>query len=406
MPEFTARVATPTGEIVERSYVADSEAALRRDLEAEELLVLDLRQRSAILQKLALGPKISSREFMFFNQELAALIRAGLPILASLDILIERRKNERFKRALLDIRNRVKSGESLSEAFANQGDLFPKLYSASLASGERSGELSGVLARYISYTRSVLEVQRKVVQAMIYPIVLLTLSVGLIAVLVFYVIPRFSEFLTTLNAELPGITKAMMFIATFCQENVVAILVSSVGLAIGGLLWGKTEAGRDAIDRFKLKLPLIGSIAHDYAQNRFTRTLATLQAGGIPLVTSLDLSARAVGNRLFERELLAVTQRVREGQSLWESLEETGLMSDIAVEMVKVGESTGALDEMLGAASDFTDEEIDHRLSKVVALIEPLMLVFMAVVVGMMLLSMYLPLLTAVGGQSAGRGGL
>jgi len=400
MPEFQARVAAPSGEIIERAYTAESEAALRRELEDDEFLVLELRQRSALLQKLAFRPRVSAREFMFFNQEMSALIKAGLPILASLDILIERRKNERFRRALMDVRNRVKSGESLSEAFAAQGELFPRLYSASLASGERSGELHSVLQRFIAYSRSVMEVRRKVVSALIYPCILMTLSVILIAILVFYVIPRFNEFLVTLGTELPLITRVLVAVATFCRDNGLILLAVVAGSAVALMLWTRTEAGRYAMNRVSLRIPLIGKVIHDYAQNRFTRTLGTLQAGGIPLVTSLELSAHAVGNRVFERALLDVTNRVREGQSLWESLERTALVSDIAVEMVKVGESTGALDEMLGAASDFTDEEIDYRLTKIVSLIEPLMLVFMAVVVGVMLASMYLPLLTAVGGRT------
>ncbi len=400
MPEFNCRVANATGEIIQRTYSAESEAALRRELEGDELLVLDLRQKNPLLQKLAFRPRIAPREFLFFNQELAALIRAGLPILGSLDILIERRKNERFKRALLDIRNRVKSGESLSEAFAAQGEMFPKLYAASLASGERSGELSSVLQRYITYSKKVLEVRRKVSAAMIYPVILLTLSVAIICVLVFYVIPRFNQFLETVGAELPMITQVLVAIALFCQNHWRQILLIAVGAVVGLLLWQRTESGRIVLDRVKLGLPLLGRVISDSAQNRFTRTLATLQSGGIPLVTSLDLSARAVGNRLFETELLKVTERVREGQALWESLEQADLMSDITIEMVKVGESTGALDEMLESASDFTDEEIDHRLTRIVALIEPIMLIFMAVVVGIMLASIYLPLITAVGGRT------
>jgi type IV pilus assembly protein PilC len=397
MPEFACRVAAPTGEILERTYVAEDEASLRQQLEAEEFLVLGLRQKSRLVQKLAVRPRISAREFLFFNQELCALIRAGLPILTSLDILIERRRNERFKRALLDVRNRVKSGEALSEGFAAQGELFPRLYSASLASGERSGELASVLDRYITYSKKVLEIQRKVVAAMIYPAILLTLSLAIIAVLVFFVIPRFNEFLETMDARLPLITQLLVALALFCRDNAVVIVGSVAGSVAGLILWSRTDAGRTTLDRVKLGLPLLGSVVHDYAQNRFTRTLGTLQAGGIPLVTSLDLAARAVGNKFFEHRLLAVTASVREGHSLWESLERTGLMSDITVEMVKVGESTGALDQMLTHASDFTDEEIDHRLTRLVALVEPMMLVFMAGVVGMMLMAIYLPLITAVG---------
>jgi type IV pilus assembly protein PilC len=173
------------------------------------------------------------------------------------------------------------------------------------------------------------------------------------------------------------------------------------GLVCGVVWWNGTPGGRLAIDRFKLRIPLVGQVVHDYAQNRFTRTLGTLQAGGIPLVVSLELAARAVGNALFERELLGVAERVREGQSLWESLDKTGLLSDITVQMVKVGESTGALDEMLANASDFTDEEIDAQLTRLVSLIEPMMLVFMAFVVGVMLLSIYYPMIQVYGQATA-----
>lgn len=403
MPEYQCRVASPAGDVFERAFVAADESALRRDLENQDLMILDVKRSSAMMQGLAralrLRGKVSIREFLIFNQEMIALVRAGLPILGSLDILLERRKNPAFKGALQDVRDRVKSGEALSDAFAAQGDLFPQLYAASLASGERSGELASVLQRYIEYTRKVLNIQRKVVSAMIYPAILLILSSGLIALMVFYIIPKFSVFLADFNAELPLITKALFGGATFCKDHWQWILAGVLG---GGMLlmwWIRTPAGRVAMDRFKLRIPLVGGVTKDYAQNRFTRTLGTLQAGGIPLVTSLELAARAVGNAVFEQRLLGVAEQVREGGSLWEALERTELLSDIAIQMVKVGESTGALVEMLNDASEFTDEEIDTQLTRLVSLIEPLMLVFMAVVVATMLLSVYLPLIRAYGNQ-------
>jgi len=397
MAQFSCRVALPSGEIVERKFTAPDEAALRRDLEDKDYLLLDLRRRNPVLQMLGailrLRPRISSREFLFFNQEMSALVRSGLPILASLDILLERRKNPVFRRALQDVRERVKSGEALSDAFAAQEELFPKLYCASLASGERSGELPTVLARYITYSRNVLAIRRKVVSAMIYPAILLTLSVALVALMVFYIVPKFNTFLQDFGADLPLITQILVNTALFSRNHWGLITLGAAGALVGFASWQRSGAGRLALDRFKLRIPLFGTIVHDYAQNRFTRTLGTLVAGGIPLVSSLELSARAVGNAHFERELMGVTARVREGQPLWESLEATGLISDIAVEMIKVGESTGSLEEMLTNASDFTDEEIDYRLTQMVAIVEPLMLVFMAFVVGGMLLAIYLPLL-------------
>jgi type IV pilus assembly protein PilC len=401
MPEFHCRVATPTGDILERSFVAADEPALRRDLEKQDLMILNVKRRNPMMQEFAktfrLKGSVSIRDFLLFNQELSALVRAGLPIMASLDILLERRKNPTFKQALLDIRDRVRSGESLSEAFEAQGDLFPSLYSASLASGERSGEMASVLARYIAYTQKVLTIQRKVISALIYPLILLVLATALIALMVFFIIPKFSSFLFEMGAELPLITQVMFKGANFCKDQWQIILGALVVTVVGILWWRRTENGMVALDRFKLNLPLVGRVMRNYAQNRFTRTLETLQAGGIPLVTSLDLAAHAVGSALFEKELLKVTGKVREGQALWESLEQTGLISDITIQMVKVGESTGSLVEMLQNASDFTDEEIDTQLTRLISMIEPLMLVFMAIVVATMLLSVYLPMIRAYG---------
>ncbi len=402
MPEFQCRVATSTGEVFDRSYVAEDESALRRDLETQDLMILDVKQRSAFVQQvtraLRVRSGVSNREFLIFNQELSALVRAGMPIVPTLELLLERRKNATFKQALQDIRDRVKSGEALSEAFAAQGDLFPSLYAASLASGERSGELAAVLQRFIAYTQKLLSIQRKVVSAMIYPVILLVLAIGLITVLIFFIIPKFSVFLNEFGAEMPLITEILVAVALFCTGHWPIILLAVVSVTVGMLLWRKTAAGRMFLDRFKLKVPLVGPVIRDYAQNRFTRTLGTLQAGGIPLVTSLELSARATGNLVFERELLSVAGKVREGQALWESLEESGLLSEITIQMVKVGESTGALDEMLQNVSDFSDDEIDTQLTRLVSMVEPLMLVFMAVVVATMLLSIYLPLVQAYGG--------
>ncbi|HZN55325.1 MAG TPA: type II secretion system F family protein [Candidatus Polarisedimenticolaceae bacterium] len=401
MAQFVCRMALPTGEIVERAMVAETEAALRRELEDKDMLVLELRRQnpvvSAIGEALSIRPRIAAREFLFFNQEFSALLRAGLPILTSLDILIDRRKNLVFKKALLGVRDRVKSGEALSEAFAAQGELFPKLYAASLASGERSGELPNVLRRYIAYTRSILSIRKKVVGALIYPAILVCVSIALISLMVFYVIPSFSNLFRDLGTDLPMTTQIMMDVATFFQSQWKLVAALLVGGVASFIVWHRSPAGRIGFDRFKMKLPLVGNVIRDYAQNRFTRTLSTLLSGGIPLVTSLELAGRAVGNAVLERELMGVTNRVREGQSLWESLERTGYITEMAVEMVKVGESTGALVEMLDNASEFSEEEIDYKLSKMVTLIEPLMLVFMALVVTGMLLAFYLPLIRAAG---------
>jgi type IV pilus assembly protein PilC len=394
-------VATSAGEVLLRSYVADDERALRRQLEGQDLMVLDLRRRNALLQSLGgltkLRGAVSMREFLIFNQELAALLRAGLPIISSLEILTERRKNQAFKRALLDIRERVKSGESLSDAFRAQGDMFPSLYAASLASGERSGELGSVLVRFIDYMTKVVAIRSKVVSALIYPCILFGLSIALIALMLFYIIPKFSEFLAEFGTDFPIVTRIVMAVAMYCKDHWQIILGSVIVTVVAYTFWVRTERGRLAVDGMKLRLPVLGGVVDNYAQNRFTRTLGTLQAGGIPLVSSIELSARAVGNIVVEKSLLRVAEQVREGQALWESLAATGLISDITIQMVKVGESTGELAEMLHNASDFTDNEIDTALTRLVAVIEPVMLVFMALLVATMLMSIYLPMFQIAG---------
>jgi type IV pilus assembly protein PilC len=406
MPEFRCRLGTPSGEILERDYTAESAEALRRDLERKDYLILRIRRRSAVAAAMSdLGRArrgVKTQEFLVFNQELSALIRAGLPIAQSLEILLERRKNPTFRAALADVRERVKAGESLSEAFAAQG-LFPAIYSASLASGERSGEIATVLQRYIEYTKTMLAVRKKVVSALIYPVILLALTIGLVQILLYFVLPKFQAFFQGFGAELPLLTRSLIGFSTFMRDNVLFV-GAGFFLATGGLLlYARTRSGRFMIDGLKLKIPLIGPIIHKYAISRFTRTLSTLVSGGIPVVASLEIVARAVGNTRFEEALLGVTQRVREGEALWQSLEETGLFSEMSVEMmlfsemsvemIKVGESTGALAEMLSQVSDFLDEEIDHRLGIVVSLVEPIMLIVMAAIVATILLAIYYPLL-------------
>ncbi len=408
MAEFTCRIGTNTGEIVERTYTAENEGSLRRELERKDFLVVSVKRAggaaAAMRSLLPFRARVSTKEFLLFNQELMALIRAGLPILGSLDILIERRKNAAFRRALTDVRERVKSGESLSTAFEAQG-LFPKIYASSLASGERSGEIATMLKRFITYTRTVLAIRKKVVGAMIYPAVLLSLSMVLIGVLVYYVVPTFAEFFTGLSggkAELPLITRALVGFSSFMKHYIVLIAGGAVVGIVLFQVWKKTEAGRLAFDSFKLKLPLLGKVLQSYAVSRFARTLSTLVAGGIPLVSSLEITSQAVGNTLYEKQVNAVARRVKEGEAMWDSMEKTGLFTEMTIEMIKVGESTGALEEMLTNIADFLDEEIDGRISTLVALVEPLMLVFMAIVVGTILLAIYYPLLKLYSGSQIG----
>ena len=396
MPEFIAKVGTTDGIVMERTFTADSEDALRSDLLGKEYLVFDVRRKGGWLDALpgfGSARVVRMKEFLLFNQELAALIRAGLPIIASLEILIERRKNQAFKKALMDVRDKVRGGASMSEAFQSQGEMFPGIYSATLASGERSGEIANVLLRYISYQKTMMGLKRKVTGALIYPAILFVLMIGLIAILITWVVPKFTDFYKDFGADLPLLTRLLIGVSSFVTQNVLFLVVGVV-VALGAIrAWLQTPAGKLGRDRILVRVPIIGPVFHRFAVSRFTRTLGTLIAGGIPAVTALGMSARAVGNLDFESRLLDVERKVREGSSLWESLEATGLFNDIALEMTRVGESTGSLADMLANVSDFYDEEIETRIATIMVFIEPIMLVVMGSFVVLIMLAIYLPLL-------------
>ncbi|HEU5182386.1 MAG TPA: type II secretion system F family protein [Candidatus Polarisedimenticolia bacterium] len=403
MPEFIAKMGTADGDVVERVYISDDAEALKRDLERKDFLVFSIRRKAGLGGFVpGIGRKrVKMKEFLIFNQQLAALIQAGLPIVSCLDVLLERRKNPAFKKALSDIRDQVKSGAALSEAFSSQGDLFPPIYSSSLASGERSGEVASVLRRYIAHTKKVLGLKSKVIAALIYPAILFGMSFVVLGILLYYVLPKFSEIYEGFggNANLPLITRVLVGSSKFVQHNSLLIALALLGGFLGFTAWRKTAAGALTVDTVVLKLPFLGSIIHRYCVSRFTRTLGTLVSGGIPLVNSLEIAAPAAGNRLFQVRLTKVPGRVREGNALAASLEQTGLFSDLALEMVKVGESTGALQEMLENVSALYDEEIDNSLQNIEALLVPVMLVFMGLVIASIMLAIYLPLIKSYGMQ-------
>lgn len=396
MPEFIAKVGTSDGTVMERSFTAESEEALRNDLQGKDYLVFKVRKKGGVADLLpgfGAGRTVKMKEFLLFNQELAALIKAGLPIIASLEILTERRKNQMFKKALMDVRDKVRGGASLSEAFQGQGEMFPAIYSATLASGERSGEIASVLLRYITYQKTILALKRKVTTALIYPAILFVLMMALVAILIVWVVPQFTEFYKDFGADLPLLTRALIGLSAFVTQKAVFMVALLALAAILFRAWMRTPGGRLAIDRLLVRVPVIGGVFHRFAVSRFTRTLGTLISGGIPVVTALDMSARAVGNLDFEQKLIDVERKVREGSSLWEALEATALFNDIAIEMTRVGESTGSLHDMLSNISDFYDEEIEARIATIMVFIEPVMLVVMGSFVVLIMLAIYLPLL-------------
>jgi type IV pilus assembly protein PilC len=392
--EFRVKAGWPDGSVAEQSVMAVDIGAARLEVERRGGHVFEVRRRGFSFSggKSARKGRLKMGEFLIFNQEMIALLKAGLPVVRSFEILLERQKSPVLKRVLIDVRDRVNSGSSISEAFAEEGDLFPRLYWTSLKAGEKSGEIEAVLRRYLKYQKTVLALTRKVVSTLVYPVILIVLSAILIAILMTYVIPRFSEFFKDFDAELPALTVMVLGIATFLQKNFLLLLAALAGLGFLASRWFKTAAGRLWLDGVALKVPIVGGIFRRFAITQFTRSLGTLLGGGTPLVPSLENAADAIGNRSVSRRVAAVVPKVREGGELWRALEQTGIFTDLTIEMIKVGESSGALEEMLAAVSEFYDEEIDLLLARVISFVEPAILVIMGGVIVTILLSVYLPM--------------
>ena len=399
--EFQCRLGTPTGETLEGVYTADDEAQLRRSLEEKGLLVLALRRRASGWPGTFGWPalsfprrrRISTREFIVFNQELAALLKAGMPLVQSLDILRERMDNPVLKSVLDDVHEQVRGGTALSEAFESHGGLFPGVYTACLMAGEKSGSLEEVLRRYVTYARVLSSVRRRTISALIYPAVLLVISLVVLTIIVLYVVPEFGDFYGSLGAELPWVTQLIVSVSEILRRYLLVITAVTTLGAVLGWVWFKQSDRLALVDHLLLKMPGVGDIVRKFATSQLARTLATLLRGGIPLVSALDVSARSLGNRYFSEQLATVSREVREGQTLSTSLSSRGIFPSVAIKMVQVGESTGALQEMLSSAADFFDEEIETTLGRFMTMVEPLLLVVMGIVIAGLLLALYMPLL-------------
>jgi type IV pilus assembly protein PilC len=392
--EFRCRLVTAAGEIVEGTYVAESEARLRHDFENQGLHVLSLRKRTALTGSSLLPRrrKLAWHEFLVFNQAFATLLKAGMPLVQSLDLLRRQIANPVFRPVLDDVYEKVRGGTALSDAFADHGDLFPRVYTASLLAGERSGNLDAILRRYVAYEKVVDAVKRKTISALIYPAILIALAIGLIGIIVLRVVPAFTDFYASFGAELPLSTRFILAVSSIVQ-NQFPLLVSAVAISTAAFAaWIRRPGQRARFDHGVLAIPFIGETVRKFTTAQMARTLATLLGGGIPLVNSLEVTARSVSNRHIANELDVVTQRVREGQGLAASLTDRAVVPDVALKMIEVGESTGSLQDMLSSLADFYDEEVETSVGRFVTLIEPALLVVMGIIIAALVLALYMPL--------------
>jgi type IV pilus assembly protein PilC len=393
--EFRCRLASASGQVVEGVYAAENEARLRHELEEKGLFVLSLQPKGAIAGvsiRLPQRNKVNSREFLVFNQELATLLKAGMPLVQSLDLLKRRIDSPVFRAVLDDVHDKVRSGTALSDAFAAHSDLFPRVYTASLLAGERSGNLDAVLRRYVEYAKIIATVKRKTISALVYPAILVSLALVVVSIIVLKVVPAFSDFYGTYGANLPLATRVIVKVSAFIRAQYLLLLIVFGAAATSVIVWVRRPGQKARFDHLLLRLPVVGQIARKFATSQMARTLATLLGGGLPLVNALDIATKSIGNQYMSEQLEIVSTHVREGESFAAALEARKAFPEVAVKMAEVGESTGALHDMLNTVADFYDEEISTNMERFVTLVEPVLLVVMGVVIAGLLLALYMPL--------------
>jgi type IV pilus assembly protein PilC len=390
--EFDCKYAKPSGEIVTATLVGQTLDEVRHHLQEQGLLPISVRQKGwALTRKRERGVRIKTENFILFNQQLSALIKAGLPILRSLDLLKAQIKNPVLRRHVNDVRDRVHSGAMLSEALKAQG-VFPTVYTASIFAGERSGDLVNVINRHIYYEKTVMSVRKRFLNALIYPAFLILLSIVMVGVIMTYVIPKFAELYRDLNVALPVPTTILITVATTLQSKMIVILPVLAISIIGLWLWAATGPGRMWFDKLKLKLPILGNLWTMFSMAQLSRTLAMLLQGGTPLLTALEVTREASDNTVISSAIAFAISQVREGKSLSDSLEKTGHFPALSIEMMRVGEQTGSLPEMLNHVADFYDEDVNIKSTALLSYIEPVILIFVASFVAYILISLYLPI--------------
>ena len=393
MAEFLVKMADERGHVLQQVENGISEQDFRDRFVQQGFLVYSVKSRGGLLP---LGGGLRKKglradQFVVFNQQFLTLIKAGLPILKSLAILSLRQKNAYFKAMLENIQERVKSGELLSEAFEAQ-QMTSKIYTTTLLAGERSGNLEEVLSRYIAFQRITVTFRKKLISSLWYPALLIIALSVMLTFLMTYVVPQFADLYTTLNAKLPAITVFMLSIGRAIQHYYYLIIGGAVTLALFLSVWVRSEKGSKAMDALRYRLPLFGEIWMKYQIAMFSRTLSTLLTGGLPLVPSLETASHSINSFKISSNVEYGARRVREGRSLSFSLEETEFFPDLAIEMIEVGESTGALPSMLNSVAEFYEEDVQNSLSTAMQLIEPVILIFMGITVALVLLSLYLPI--------------
>jgi type IV pilus assembly protein PilC len=394
MAEYVCKVGDTAGRVFQQLETAQTEEEARQKLADKGYFVFSVSTHLGLLSHLSrkrTGRTIRSDDFLVFNQQFNTLVRAGLPILKALDLLADRAAVPRLRPILQDVRQRVRNGALLSEALAEQGS-FPAVYVTVITAGERSGNLSGVLEQYIAYLRVTTGFRSRLGTALIYPSILVVTAFAVVSYIITFAMPAFTKLYADLNIPLPAITSFLLAIAAPARTYFLIFLVAAVIFGAATFVWTRTDKGAIAIDRVKPRIPYLGDIWLKAHIAQFVRTLSTLLSGGTPLVSALTTSSSALGTRLISSSIQGAAERVREGQSLHASLAETRLIPELALEMIEVGEASGALAPMLQSVAEFYEEDVNTRLQRTLTWLPIVVLMIMAVVVGFILLALYLPL--------------
>lgn len=399
MAEWVLKYADPRGEIHQQVAQAGSEKEVRDRYAQQGFLVYWVRPRrglTGVQGQVATGlfgrrKKLNLEKFLIFNQQFVTLIRAGLPILKSLDLLADRLTDPKLGPHIKAVREEVRKGTLLSDAFREQ-KIFPKIYVTTIMAGEKSGSLGEVLERYISYQKLSLSVRKKVIVSLMYPAILVVLVLVLIVFLVTYVVPNFAVLYESMQADLPAMTQVLIAVGTTARNYILVFVAGLIGAVVGFRFWARGEKARARIDRMKLRIPLFGAIWIKYQVAQFSRVLSTLLSGGIPLVQGLETAAESLGTPLLRKALSKAGRMVREGQSLSSSLASTGIFPPLSIDMIEVGESTGALPAMLTSVAEFYEDDVNTNMTAAMSLIEPAIMIFMGIFVAFVLVALYLPI--------------
>jgi len=379
--------------------VAESIEDLTRTLQRDQIAIISIKPKRALPAIPFLKrEKVKLKELSLFSRQLSVLIDAELPLIQSLGLLAEQQKNKYFTRVITEVKEDVEAGAAFNQALRKHPKVFDDLYCNLVASGEQSGSLDTMLRRLADYQESMMKLRAKVKQAMIYPTAIVTFAIIVAIFMLWKVIPVFGGIYQELGAQLPGLTAAVLGLSNFVSRYILLIVAIIIGIVVLYRQWHKTPAGREVVDRTKLKLPVMGNLSQKISLSRFTRTLSTLIGGGVPMLESLKISSTTTDNVIIERQVLQARQMVSEGKSLNDSLKQAGQgqFPAMMIQMVNVGESTGTLDEMLGKLANFFDDEVDNAVSSLLSALEPLVLILVGGIVGTLVISMYLPLFNLI----------